>query len=100
VTPCILVDGHEHFGGNCYLNSQGTKSDHEDGGSRFLRNVASLSNYRAGNLSHHCDTVQCHLSVSDIAVYVPKSFSTRKNYLYIYFSRVFRACYLSMIEYL
>jgi len=47
VTPCMLVEVHEHFGGNCCLNCQGTKSYLEDGGSRFLRNVASLPNNRA-----------------------------------------------------
>ena len=47
VTPCSLVDGHERFGRNCCLNFQGTNSYPEDGGSRFLRYVASLPNYSA-----------------------------------------------------
>jgi hypothetical protein len=46
MTPCNLVGGHVHFGGNCCRSFQGTKCYTEDGGSRFLRNVANLPNYR------------------------------------------------------
>lgn len=47
VTPCSLVNEHEHFRGSCCLNFQGAKCYTEDGGIRFFRNIGSLPNYGA-----------------------------------------------------